>query len=221
MEKWVVYKITRSDNMLYIGKTKKSRIKKRMYDHKRTERFKNFDFDYEIIFESDNHNVILEKEKSFIEIYDSYNNGLNKSIDGSGNHNSPNFHTVGFVFSKESKEKMSKSHKERFSNGDVSPMKGKKHSEETRSEWSKKRKGKVWSKKFDQTIVKTLMLDFINTPVKETIKSKNGRNLTHVRKFSIENSEKYNMCSKTIHNILTGKTLVWAQLYKEIIDTKF
>jgi hypothetical protein len=221
MEKWLVYKIKRSDGLLYIGKTNYNRLKKRMYNHSKSQRFVNYNFEYEILFETVDHKIVLQKEKEYIQIYDTYYNGLNKSIDGSGNHNAPNFHTIGFSFSENSKQKMSHSHKKRFKNGAIPSMLGKKHSEEVKKEWSMKRKGKVWSKKFNDEIIKKLMLEYKRTPLQKTIISKNGKPLNHLRKFCNEHAEKYNMTSANMKKILSGKTLAWKHLYKEILDMKY
>lgn len=214
MEKWLVYKIDRSDGLSYIGKTSYKRLNKRMYDHSRSSRFTDYDFIYEILFESDDHNVILKKEKEFIEIYDTYHNGLNESIDGSGNHNAPNFTTLGMKFSSETREKISK---KAIGN---QRTKGMKHSEENKINWSKKRKGKVWSKKFNEEIIKELMLEYKQKPLQETKISKNGKPLNHLQKFCNDNAEKYNMSSANMRKILSGKTIAWKHLYNEILDTK-
>jgi hypothetical protein len=211
---WVVYKIKRSDGLQYIGKTNTNRLKKRMYDHGRSERFKNYAFNYEILFETEDHDLVKLKEKYFIEIYDTYHSGLNRSIDGSGNHNAPNFTTLGIKFSEETKEKI---RKKAIGN---QRTKGLRHSEETKKRWSELRKGKVWSKKIDESIVRDLMVEFKNTPIQETTISKNGKPLSHLRNFCNKNAEKYKMSSANIKKILSGKTLVWEQIYKEILDTK-
>jgi len=191
-----------------------------MYDHSKSKRFNGFDFSYEIIFESENHDLVLEKEKEFIKIYDTYYNGLNESLDGSGNHNAPNFTTLGFTFSDKSKKKMSDSHRKRFKNGATSPMLGKTHSDEVKKEWSRKRKGRVWSKKFDEETVKSLLIEYKQTPVEDTEISKNGRPLDHLRKFCNKNAKKYNMSSANIRKIILGQTIAWKHLYNEILGTK-
>lgn len=211
---WVVYKISRSDGKIYIGKTSVERYKKRMYDHKRSKRFINYEFKVEILYKTLCHDNVLEKEKQFIESFDSYHNGLNESIDGSGNHLALNFTTLGVKFSEETKQKISQKAK-----GNRRAL-GLVHSEETKKIWSEKRKGKVWSKKFSVTQIRTLMTDFKVFPVSEISTSKNGRPLSHLRNFCNKNAKKYNMSNKTMENILSGKTIAWEHLYKEILDTK-
>lgn len=85
-----------------------------MGDHKRSERFKGIGFDYEILEESTDRSYIENQEEYWIEKLDTYNNGLNESPSGKGwGHNSPNFTTLGFVYSDESRKKMSESAKKR------------------------------------------------------------------------------------------------------------
>jgi hypothetical protein len=211
----VVYKITRSDNEIYVGKTSKKRLNKRMYDHRRSKRFIGHTFSYEIVFESSSHNEILLQEKQFIQKYDSFSKGLNNSIDGSGNHNSPKFTTLGLKFSDETRKKISQKAK-----GNKRAL-GLKHKKETKEKWSDIRKGKVWSKKFDESHIRNLLITFKNAPKMQTTTSKNGRPLTHIRNFCITNAHFFNMSPKTMHNILSGKTIAWDQVYKEILDTKY
>lgn len=211
---WVVYKITRSDGLEYIGKTSYSRLHKRMYDHSRSKRFKNYNFNYDILFECESHDIVLEKEKIFIEKYNTFYGGLNNSIDGSGNHLSSSFTTLGLKFSEETKNKI---RKKAMGN---KRSKGFRHSNETKQKLSELRKGKVWSRKFKEHEIRALMIEFKETPIKEERISKNGRRLSHLQIFCNENSEKYNMSSANMKKILSGKTLAWEHLYKEILDTK-
>lgn len=211
---WVVYRLIREDGKIYIGKTNTDRYNKRMYDHKRSKRFKGYIFNSEIIYRSEDHDDVLEKEKYFVEYFDSYKNGLNKSKDGSGNHNSPNFTNMGLKHKEESRQKI------RLKAIGNKRALGLKHSVQTKEKWSEKRKGKVWSKKFNDEHIRNLMNHFKITPISETTISKNGKPLTHLKKFCNDNAKKYNMSNKTMENILLGKTIAWEHLYKEILDMK-
>ena len=105
--------------------------------------------------------------------------------------------------------------------GFVSETKGKKvHSEDQKKKWSEKRKGKVHSKKFDEKTIKELLEKFVNVEESEPTKSKNGRYLSHITKFANENAEIYNMSSKNIIKIVSGKTLVWNHLFEQIVNMK-
>ena len=85
-----------------------------MGDHKRSKRFRDIGFDYEILEESIDRSYIEKQEEHWIQKLDTYNNGLNESPSGKGwGHNSSNFTTLGFTFSDESRKKMSESAKKR------------------------------------------------------------------------------------------------------------
>lgn len=114
-EESVVYLLKRkSDSEPYVGITLKRRLKQRMGYHKRSKRFRGIGFDYEILEESTDRSYIEKQEEYWIQELDTYNNGLNDSPSGKGwGHNSPNFTTLGFVFSDESRKKMSESAKKR------------------------------------------------------------------------------------------------------------
>ncbi|MFW6311600.1 MAG: hypothetical protein ACOC1K_05130, partial [Nanoarchaeota archaeon] len=60
----------------YIGTTNSNRFDIRMKAHENSERFNNHKFSFEILEKSENIEF-LEKEQYYINLYDSYNNGLN------------------------------------------------------------------------------------------------------------------------------------------------
>lgn len=85
-----------------------------MGDHKRSARFKDDSFNIELLEESSDRNYICEKEEYYIKLYDTFNNGLNDTISGKGyGHSSKKFTTFGYIFSEESRVKMSTSAKDR------------------------------------------------------------------------------------------------------------
>jgi hypothetical protein len=89
-------------------------MKQRFGDHKRSKRFRDTGFDYKILEESADREYIEKQEEYYIKKYDTYVNGLNESPQGKGwGHNSTNFTTLGYVFSNESRQKMSISAKKR------------------------------------------------------------------------------------------------------------
>ena len=84
-----------------------------MGDHKRSNRFKNDEFDVTVLEESVDRNYIEQREEYWIEKLDTWKNGLNESSSGKGyGHNSPNFTTLGYKFTDVQREKMSKSAKQ-------------------------------------------------------------------------------------------------------------
>lgn len=89
-------------------------MKQRMGDHKRSKRFRDDEFTIEILEKSNDRQYINEREEYWIQKLDTFNNGLNESWSGKGyGHNSPNFTTEGYIYSEESRKKMSESAKKR------------------------------------------------------------------------------------------------------------
>lgn len=92
----VVYKITREDFKEYIGTS--LNFKNRLFQHRISERFSEYGIlDYEILYRGNYYNC-LKLEPYFIEKFDTFHSGLNNSIDGKGNHLSPNFTTLGYKY---------------------------------------------------------------------------------------------------------------------------
>ena len=89
-------------------------MKQRMGDHKRSKRFRDDDFTVEILEKNSDRKYINEREEYWIQKLDTFKNGLNESWSGKGyGHNSPNFTTEGYIYSEESRKKMSESAKKR------------------------------------------------------------------------------------------------------------
>jgi hypothetical protein len=204
---YLVYKITRDDGMLYIGTTIKDRMNNRLSQHKGTARFKGHKFTFEILEESTSKSYIDMKEEYYINHFDTLNSGLNRSINGKGNHLAPTFTTFGYKYSTESKQKMSESAKKRVQRLGI-PWKGKKHSEETIKKLSAKRKGRIFSHKLTQEqydeIRNTFLLNKENYPTKI---AKNGRSLSPERQYGYAVCKTYGVCCTTIVNILVKKVL--------------
>lgn len=156
--KTYVYKITRSDGLCYIGIT--VNCKARFKSHERSERFSIGIKDIEILEECDTYEKAEDLEEYYINKFDTFNNGLNLSINGKGNHLCESFTTKGFKFSEESKKKMSLSAKKRgISLAAVEALK----SEEVRKKLSKKRKGISWGNvKLTSEQINQIMYNFKN-----------------------------------------------------------
>lgn len=204
---YLVYKITRDDGKLYIGTTIKDRIKNRISQHKGSERFRGHTFTLEVLEESTSKEYIDMKEVHYINMFDTINKGLNKSIDGKGNHLAPNFTTFGYKYSAKSRKKMSQSAKKRIQMLGV-PFKGKKHSEETINRLSKKRKGRIFNHKLSQEQYDKIRKDFdLNKHRYSVTISKNGKLLTEERQYAQEVCKEYGVSCKMIQNILQKKVL--------------
>lgn len=227
----VVYKITRTDGLEYIGITNK--MKTRMYYHKKSARFSKGISNIQILRECTTYQEAELLEESFISLYDTYHNGLNITIDGKGkNGKEVKFNTLGHVYSEESRKKMRESSKKRFERMIPGSLKGRKHSNKTKKNLSDKRKGISWG---PRTIpMETIMLirkeyknrsrifdlDFIKDNTKlsdhdkigniplEQLRMKSGHQLTYIRLLSIYYATKLNMTRIHISNILKEKSYV-------------
>ena len=102
---YCVYVIERDDGLKYVGKTYLEKLKTRMYYHKKSKRFKDHEITCTVLFSSDSHEEVLEKETYYVESLDTFHHGLNKTKDGKAmNTNSYRFTTLGFHMAEETKE---------------------------------------------------------------------------------------------------------------------
>lgn len=217
---YCVYCITRDDGQKYIGKAKN--IKNRILAHKKSKRFFDYNIEYEILFFSEDHDLICDAEEFYINYFDSFHNGLNLTKDGSGNNYTNKFTTKGFKFSQKSKNKMKLNHYSKKENYKPS-MLGRKHSEETKRKFSKSRKGKVSSKKFDEKTIEEILNLYKSKPFIEIAnkKRKNGKYINYDSAFCIIYAEKYNMSIPNMKKIIKGENIVWKNLYEKILDLKY
>jgi hypothetical protein len=74
-------------------------------------------------------------------MYDTFNNGLNESVNGKGTTLAPNFTTKVLYFLMKLKKKMKTNHWSKT--GKYRPV-GIPHTEDTKNRWSAIRKGKCW-----------------------------------------------------------------------------
>jgi predicted GIY-YIG superfamily endonuclease len=205
--KYIVYIITRDDNKKYVGTTNIDRIKKRMDAHKIDKRFVNHNFTYKIAFETDNINESYEMEEYFIKIYDTFYNGLNKSLNGRGWNKSKKFTTLGYKFSAESRKKMSLSRKKGIKEGRI--IVSRPHTEETKKRLSKIRKGKQWGPtklSLEQVMeIRSLYNKNDNIPG-VGVTQRNGVKMSYIQAFCKKYSPVYNVSVQTIKSIVLGKT---------------
>jgi len=213
--KYILYKLIRDDNKIYIGTTNTKRFKNRMYTHEHSNRFKNHTFNIKILHKSKYEEKIAKLEEYYIKIYDSFYNGLNESIDGKGNHHAPNFTTKGFKYSKDSKKRMSISAKKRIKRNGIN-FKGHKHTQKAKKIMSKKRKGIIWSpRKLNYEIVEEIRSFFNTKPFIKGVGEvqSNGKMLTYERAFAKKFHKKYKLTSNALYNVITGRTWNGAVLF--------
>jgi hypothetical protein len=130
----VVYCITRTDGLKYIGITKD--LKRRLFVHRKSNRFSSGILDVEILYEGQ-YLECMRLEGEFISKYDTHKNGLNKTSSG-GLLQNGHYTNLGQPHSEEVRERMRSAKKKQT----YRPPKGTKHSEETRKAISDARKGK-------------------------------------------------------------------------------
>jgi len=147
----IIYKVTNKINgKCYIGKTVKKYLSSRrsghiyemkkgskFYFHNSLRKYGKENFEWEILYECTDHDILKEKELYYIKYFNTFKpNGYNLTKGGDGN--------FGYKYSEESKKKMSESHK------------GNRHSEETKMKISEGNKGRVPTKATREKISKKL-----------------------------------------------------------------
>lgn len=204
---YIVYKITRDDGELYIGTTYRKGLAKRMKAHSKTNRFKSHKFEFVIVEESDDFEYIESREEYYIGLYDTFYNGLNKSINGKGNHLCSDFTTKNYKFSDESRERMSQAAKARVARCGV-PFKGKSHTKEQKEKWRSTRKGVQQTTKINEDSVKEIISIFEKQPSLEGVGQVmgNGRKMSYVRAFSLRYCNDYDITPENVERIIRGRT---------------
>ena len=202
---YAIYLITRTDGQQYVGSTRLDRYDMRMYRHKNSQRFEQGIYRHQMLWVGSKKDV-LSKEKYFVEEYDTYYNGLNHTIDGSGNPHTNRFTTDGTKHREETKRKIGLKSIGRRT------MLGKKHSLATRRRMSEQRKGKRNTTKLSLEQVQEILSLYHSKPnIADVGKiQKNGRRMSYEQAFSLQIAEQYNMTPQGIRHIITRKT--WANV---------
>lgn len=200
----------KSDSAPYIGITIRDRISQRKSAHRRDERFINDDFTFKILEESTNRKYIESREEYWVNKFDSFSNGLNKTYSGKGNHhNSDNFTTLNFIFSEESRIKMSKSAKERCIRDKEKMKKRSKDlwkDADYRSKQEGKRKGRRLSPpKITDNQVKDIRKLWENFDKTAQSTNKIGRKKASHNIFADSICDLYGVSRNTIANIVLNK----------------
>lgn len=233
MKKTIVYKITRVDGLEYVGIT--VNFKSRMYNHKKSNRFSMGIQHIETLAECDTYEEAERLEEHFIEKYNTYKGGLNTTQDGKGLNKDVKFNTLGFVFSDETRKKMSESAKKRGWHG------VKKHSEETKKYYSLIRRGKpnFKSQKITDEEIDLIVdsynknsivfdLDFIKKHVKASqreatnldniyqMSGKGGSPITPVTLYSYYYADMYNVTPVCIRGYILGTARRIKQTVKSV-----
>lgn len=223
----VSYMIIDNKDLKYIGIT--INIDRRVSQHIGANRFKNGIKDVIILREYESYSDAEMDEPLLIEKYDTYYNGLNKSINGKGNHLSPNFNTYGYKYTDEQRKNMRDNHWSKNPNIDKSWL-NRKRTQKAIDNISKGRTGIVceahcklsldtrlliekqykedtlnFDNEFISRHIKTSQIDKIDELDFEELVLKNGKPLKRIVLYKHYFAEKYNMTTKAMENICLGK----------------
>jgi predicted GIY-YIG superfamily endonuclease len=220
----IVYLITRTDGMQYVGIT--CQFNKRMSAHKKSKRFVQGIEKIEILEECDTYEEAELLESEYIKKYDTYYSGLNESIDGKGNHLAPKFTTRNYKFTEEQRKNMRKNHwSKKIKNTWTKPGR---YSEEVKNQLSEKRKGISFSPRkiprkealiiietyknnsiefdddFIRQFVKVTHRDQVGKLPLEELKTPNGKHLNKIKLYAEFFCKQYGVTKEAIRRILTN-----------------
>lgn len=128
MKEFYIYKITRTDDLSYIGST--CHFKRRMDAHRRSERFR-IGIKFIVVLDTCGENNVEALEKVYIDFFDTFRFGLNMTETGGGLNKTNKFSTYGMRHTKETRNKMVMAWERKKQRGFVNNM-GRKFSTETR-----------------------------------------------------------------------------------------
>lgn len=206
-----VYKITRNDDLEYIGIT--TNLKVRINQHKRSARFSIGIKNVEILYEDD-YQYCEDAEEIYITIFDTYKNGLNTTSHGKGNHyDSSRFNTLGYVYSIESREKMRNAKK-----GFVPWNKGKTGYWHPDEKWIEKHTFNGSSNPkaiLNEDLVRDIIKNYISQPELENVGviQGNGKPMSYMWAYCLQKSTEYQITPQAIRRILEKKS--WKNVWKE------
>ena len=188
-------------------------------------------FDYEILEESTDRSFIEGREEYWIDKLDTFNNGLNESPSGKGyGHNSPNFTTLGYVFTDEQRGNMSAAARERARKEGFNVRSGRSKKNWEDADYAKRqsdvRKGKrlrppkLSDEEVDQ--IKHMYNEQIDDLIEENqiwnkqAKLKGWKQRTLEGAFFDKNKHLFNVSKPTIVNIVKGlcRTQKLPSIYK-------
>lgn len=209
-------------------------FKQRLYAHRSSKRFRDYKISNVVILERlDVQDKAVEREKYWVNFYDTYNRGLNLTPTG-GADCGERFNTLGMSFIRGKKwchDPNTGKHKSvtneseipkgwvagRYKNG----MKGKRHSKQTKEKFRLDRLGKVASRKYSEHNIREVFNKYKERPFIVGVGTKRGASgsklLSYERGFANQFSSHFGMTSNHIFNLLTKPSIAWDYLWNEII----
>lgn len=201
---FVVYLLTREDKKQYIGICKKERFRIRMREHSYSDRFLNLNFKTLILKEVQSIEEARELEKNLVKEYNTFNCGLNRTIDGAGNHLSEKFTTLGYAHTNETKIKISKANRNKTPwNKNIPGC----FSKETIEKMKRTRKDRCFKPpKLQEDQVKEIKQYYSVFSLGIEMVLKNGKLLSKEEVVARIFSEKFKVTKACVRMILKGKT---------------
>lgn len=207
----VVYKLTRSDGLEYVGIT--TDFSRRLKTHLKSSRFDTGIVKHEVLFEAE-YDLCEDAEPIYIKMFDTYKNGLNTTPTGKGNHSSDcKFNTLGYKFSLESRKMMSEAKK-----GYVPWSKGKKGHFQPSEKW-REAHTYIGSDNpraiLNEETVRCIIKEYNSEVPLEGVGviMKNGKRMSYRQAFCKQKANKYGVSSAVLSRLLTKKT--WKHVWEE------
>lgn len=222
---FTIYKITRNDGLEYVGQT--INLKTRLYNHRRSKKFRDFGIlKVEVIDTVSESSEADKLESLYIEKYDTFNNGLNMTYNGRGNHKyQGKFSTLGLKHSDETKAKIANKSSIRMKEYWRAGVKAASQEAQERAKarmTETRRKQGCTHTKFTEDDVREVLNLYSTRPYIEGIGEKlpNGHVKTYDRAFANKYAEQFSMTPAHIRNLVQRKNKYWNHLYEEILDLK-
>lgn len=227
-----IYLIEREDGLKYVGQTVD--IRKRLHSHSTSKRFEKFKIkSFDVIDTASTKEEAYDKEKLWIKYYDTFNNGLNMTDTGGYGHkgHSLKFSTTGISYTKNTKWYNNGHTNIRAFEGDqpggfelgrIKHQWTYNHTEEYKKKKSVDSKGKVFSRKISEEIIRELLSAYKLRPALDNVGERVGITksmvLSYERAFSNFYAEKFGISANRIFGILkTNGGLAWKEIWKEIL----
>lgn len=214
-----VYKITRLDDLEYIGIT--VNLQSRIRDHEKSDRFKIGIKKVVVLAKTDTYEHAEYLEEDYIKHFDTYKNGLNLTPAGKGLNEKCKFNTLGWVPTIETRKKMSQNHAD--ISGEKHPMYGKKHSQKSKDLMSSTRKGIRYKPlQVSKEVVTAILELYKEKPFIEaagTIRG-NGKLLPYDTAFAKKYAKQFGVSDAWICYLLKRTMLSWNPLVEKILDIK-
>ena len=229
---FLVYKLTRSDGLEYIGTT--NDLNRRLARHAKSRRFGDQPIVcVQILSFRLNQDRALEEETRFIDRYNTFNAGLNNTPDGSGNqHAHGKLNTKGMSYVKGkiwcnngvSNTVCDQNHIPcGYVKGKIG-TKGRVTSEATKRLFSEQRKGKVRYTKFTSDKIEQMLELYKSRPKLDdeghAFDASKSMIRTYERAFARQYSEMFGMTAANLWRILHNQGgVAWGEVWKKVFES--